>query len=140
LALLAMLACTWAAQPPPDGAAAARQASPEAFGVWQYPASAFPAMCLVFQADGELRFQGGFLFFNPARWEQGANAGTLRLTLGGSLPFPFEAPGRLQGAAAGTIVAVLPGERVLVYRMAPDTEALDFGGFRFYRQGRCTAQ
>ena len=109
-------------------------------GVWEYPASEFPAMCIAFLPDGELRFQGGFLFFNPGRWESEAIDGTVRMTLGGASPFPFAIPRRQPGHPAGTMVTAIPHRRILVYRLNANSASLEFAGFIFYRKTSCAAE
>lgn len=109
-------------------------------GVWEYPASEFPTMCIVLLPHGELRFQGGFLFFNPGRWEKNPRDGTLRMTLGGASPFPFGAPRRHSSYAAGTVVTAIPDQRVLVYQLTPNSASLEFAGFVFYRKATCAAE
>lgn len=131
---MAVSACS--AQSPQRAAAISHQAP---LGVWEYPASEFPTMCIAFLPDGELRFRGGFLFFNPGRWEGNGNDGTVRMTLGGASPFPFRAPREQLAHRVGTMVSAIPDQRVLVYRLSADTTSLEFGGFIFYRKAACTA-
>lgn len=113
--------------------------------IWQYPASEFPAMCIVMERDGSLRFFGGFRFFNPARWRLDPASGLTALTLGGGGAFPdapkqpASAPGVAAGAAAVAPVASDVRQRRLDYRIDPDTTAIDFAGFVFYRTPRCSA-
>lgn len=109
-------------------------------GVWEYPASEFPAMCIAFLPNGELRFQGGFLFFNPGRWESDSKDGTVRMTLGGASPFPFAIPGRQPVHRAGSMVSAIPNQRILVYRLSANSESLEFAGFIFYRKATCATE
>ena len=59
------------------GAAAAfafTSAQPATFNIsgtsWFYDAAEVPAMCMVFEPGGTLRFTGGYLGYNPSRWHQ----------------------------------------------------------------------
>ena len=138
MALVATLsACV--AQPQPAMLTPAVAADP-LLGVWEYPASEFPTMCIAFLPEGELRFHGGFLFFNPGRWKKSANDGTVQLQLGGASPFPFAIPGRQLAHRVGGMVSAIPGQRVLVYRIDADTASIDFAGFIFYRKAACAAE
>ena len=125
---------------PERNAAAAVIPSNAALGVWEYPASEFPSMCIAFLPDGELRFQGGFLFFNPGRWERNSKDGTVRITLGGAVPFPFNVPRRHREHPVGTMVAAIPNQRILVYHLSADSASLEFAGFIFYRKATCAVE
>ena len=109
-------------------------------GVWEYPASEFPTMCIAFLPNGELRFQGGFLFFNPGRWERSSQDGTVRMTLGGAAPFPFAIPRRQPVHPTGSMVTAIPHQRILVYRLDANSASLEFAGFIFYRKATCAAE
>jgi hypothetical protein len=117
------------AAPPPAKAPAADQ-------VWESPAAEFPAMCMVFQADGVLAFRGGFAFYNPSNWKRGSN-GELMVTLGGDGAFPTEVMREVLAQKNGGLVAFEEKARSIVYKTG--TEYLNFGNFYFYPVERCHA-
>ena len=138
LAALAITVSGCTTVPQPSATEAVLPAEP-ALGVWQYPASDFPAMCITFLPGGRLQFQGGFLFFNPGRWERQPNDGLVHMTLGGTSPFPFgnASPPPAQGPSAP--LKAVSDQRLLVYRIGANTTSLEFAGFIFYRTPVCTA-
>lgn len=130
------------------GSSGATATAAAAAGVWQYPASDFPAMCIVMQADGSLRFVGGFLFFDPGNWRVDPSSGLTALTLGGSGPFPGRsgpasaAAGAARQAGRPAPAVVLhsdPSKRRLDYRIDAGTPAIEFAGFVFFRSPSCSA-
>ena len=125
-AITALAACTTPGPRPPTDDAKAVQ-------VWEYPASEFPAMCMVMKADGSLQFQGGFKFFNPGLWRVGSKPNHLIVTLGGHGPFPTQ-------AVLAPLLSVDPKRRELAFVVdASSTKAfITVGGFYFYKVERCS--
>lgn len=119
---------------PPAAPAPAK--APAADLVWESPAAEFPAMCMVFQADGVLAFRGGFAFYNPSSWKRGVN-GELAVTLGGDGEFPTEVLRETLGQKNGGLVAYEEKTRSIVYKTG--TDYLNFGNFYFYPVERCHA-
>ena len=106
---------------------------------WEYPASAFAAMCIVLQPDGKLAFKGGFLFFNPGSWRIEPVSGHIELTLGGTAPFP-DVSAREEVRAPGSRLVKFNGPaRKLEYRIDSTTDSIGFGGFVFYKKTSCSA-
>lgn len=122
--------------PPPAATPAAAPAAPAADQVWESPAAEFPAMCMVFQADGVLSFRGGFAFYNPSRWQR-ASGNQLAITLGGEGAFPTEVLRQTLAQQSGGLVAFEEKTRSLVYRS--ESPFLNFGNFYFYPVERCHA-
>lgn len=139
LAVVAVLAAGCSLQP---GVLLKQAADPPAQAtseIWEYPAAAYPAVCLILDADGSLRFRGGFLFFNPGRWRRDVATGTTSLVLGGNAPFPIEAVHRQSQEYAAAIAPFDPGTRTLRYRIAAADRALEFAGLVFRRSATCSA-
>lgn len=138
-ALLASMALAVVACSSPDtqqaGTVATAEPAPE---IWEYPASDYPTMCIVFLPGGKLQFRGGFLFFNPGRWERNPRDGTVRIGLGGTSPFPFPQTRQSHEQRPGMPVNMVPEQRELVYRLGADTTSLEFAGFIFYRKTACS--
>ena len=135
---LAVAVAGCANQPIAPAAPVARPAA-QVVEVWEYPASAFPTICMLFKADGTLHFQGGFLYFNVGAWKRDPGSATLSIVLGGSgaLPVDFiKGPGQGKAVAASAFDAAT---RSLRYRIGPATESLQFAGFVFYRRAACSA-
>jgi hypothetical protein len=116
-------------------------------GTWFSPPSDFPGICMHFSPDGAqqnagaLKFSGGFEFFNPARWQHDAASSELRIELGGSedFPAPVEAAKPLM-QNQGALLRFDAAKRSLTYRLAPSTDMIDVGGFKFYRNRACVAE
>lgn len=104
---------------------------------WFSPPADFPGICLTLAPGGELRFSGGFGFFNPGRWSFDGTAGELRLELGGTAPFPAEAAKDQLKRRPGKPLRSDAAQRSLVYSVRPLTETIEFGGFVFYRKLPC---
>jgi len=130
-----LAACSSVPVATPPAATAPVQA-PAADLVWESPAAEFPAMCMVFQADGELAFRGGFAFYNPSSWKRGSN-GELSVTLGSDGEFPAQVLREALGQKNGGLVAYEEKTRSLVYKTGG--EYLNFGNFYFYPVERCHA-
>ena len=116
-----------------------RQDSTPALGAWFNPPAEFPGICMNFGADGQLEFRGGFVFFNPGRWWYDSAGAELRIELGGTAPFPAELAKNQVRRRPASLLRFDAARRTLVYRLDPGTEALDFGGFSFYRKLACIA-
>jgi hypothetical protein len=96
-------------------------------------------MCITFLPDGEVRFHGGFLVFNPGRWEREPNASTVRIYLGGTSAFPIGVIKDQIQHRPNTLVAFDESQRLLEYRITGNTQSIDFMNFIFYRDVRCDA-
>lgn len=106
--------------------------------VWEYPASEFPTICILFEPNGTLAFRGGFLFFNRGSWKLNSATGNTEIFLGGSTEFP-EAPKKEQlGKRSNAPLAYDGKKRKLEYRIDPTTEFIEFAGFVFYRKTQCS--
>ncbi len=104
---------------------------------WYSPPAEYPGICMRLMADGALRFDGGFDFFNPGRWSQDSGAAELRLRLGGAGAFPAALVNEQLKQHAGGLLRADAAQRTLVYRMGPATQSLALGGFVFYRKPAC---
>lgn len=121
-----------------QGAGAAATAAPtSALGNWLSPAAAYPAICMTMAAGGELRFSGGFTFYNPSRWVLDGARSELRIELGGTLPFPAESAQYQIKQRPASLARIEPAARALVYHVTPSTESIELGGFVFYRKPSC---
>jgi hypothetical protein len=112
-------------------------------GSWYSPPAEYPGICMTLAPDGALWFAGGYAFFNPGRWSFDNASAELRLELGGKAPLPAIAQAtRQQGdhKLQGTLLRTDEASRTLVYRVTPETEAIDIGGFVFYRKPGCGAK
>lgn len=107
--------------------------------IWEYPASAFPTTCLLLEADGSMRFRGGFVFFNPGRWTRDGATGATSLVLGGDAIFPIESPTRQTRDYASATAPFDPKTRTLRYRITAADTALEFAGLIFQRSTGCGA-
>jgi hypothetical protein len=136
-ACAALAGCGTLSQPQQGGAAVPT-------GTWFNPPSDYPGICMTFAKDGALRFDGGFAFFNPARWTYDDAAKELQIKLGGSgeFPAPLE-PGMKktnpQAPNQGDLLRFDATKRSFTYRVQQNTDAIDFGGFKFYRNRPCVA-
>lgn len=107
--------------------------------VWEYPASEFPTICILFKSSGTLEFRGGFLFFNKGLWKLNPVTGNTEMFLGGTDEF-LETSGKSQiGKGPGALVGYDSKQRKLVYRIDSKTEFIEFAGFVFYRKETCSA-
>lgn len=132
LACAALAGCTSMQPPPPIVSAAGAPAA-----IWYSPPADFPGICLTLAPGGELRFTGGFEFFNPGRWSLDNAAGELRIELGGTAPFPAEAAKDQLKRRPGKLLRIDAAHRGLVYGVTPATASIEFGGFVFYRKLAC---
>jgi len=136
IAAASLAACSSVPVATPPAASPVPAAAPAAELVWESPAAEFPAMCMVFQADGVLSFRGGFAFYNPSSWKRGGN-GELAVTLGGEGAFPTEVLRDTLAQKSGGLLAYEEKTRSLVYQTGG--EYLNFGNFYFYPVERCHA-
>lgn len=104
---------------------------------WYNPPSEFPGICLTQFKDGSLRFDGGFAFFNPGRWEYDAATSELRLQLA---PTPSLELSHAQIVLHKNLLRVDGQKNTLVYGVKADTQAIGLGGFIFYRDTPCPAR
>lgn len=106
--------------------------------LWEYPASAFPAMCIALLPEGKLEFKGGFLFFNRGSWRIEPVSGHLELTLGGTEPYSVVSAGQEIKAPASRLVKFDGTARKLEYRIDSQTDSIGFGGYVFYKKKSCS--
>ena len=104
---------------------------------WYNPPSEFPGICLTQFKDGSLRFDGGFVFFNPGRWAYDGAASELRLQLP---PTPSLELSHAQIVQHMNLLRIEADKSTLVYGVKADTKAIGLGGFVFYRDTPCPAQ
>lgn len=104
---------------------------------WYNPPSEFPGICLTQFKDGSLRFDGGFVFFNPGRWAYDGAASELRLQLA---PTPSLELSHAQIVQHMNLLRIEADKSTLVYGVKADTKAIGLGGFVFYRDTPCPAQ
>jgi hypothetical protein len=106
---------------------------------WFYDAGEVPAMCMVFEPGGTLRFQGGYLGYNPSRWRQDStNPALVHIELGGKQDFPTAvAKDQLRLRPQGSLASFDAGKRLLVYRIGLGDVPIEFNGFFFARQPAC---
>jgi hypothetical protein len=121
------------------------QGSAAPVGTWFNPPSDYPSICMTLAQDGALKFEGGFAFFNPARWTYDAAAQEMRIVLGGSatFPAPLEPDMKKTDPATphqGHLLRFDAAQRSVTYRVRQDTDAIDFAGYKFYRNRACVAQ
>jgi hypothetical protein len=109
-------------------------------GAWFSPPAEYPGICMTLAPGGALQFAGGYAFFNPGRWTYDDASSELRIELGGSAPMPPAAQPSRQLVKQGALLRTDEGKRQLVYRVTPETESIDLGGFVFYRRTGCGAQ
>ena len=128
------------------GAAAAfafTSAQPATFNIsgtsWFYDAAEVPAMCMVFEPGGTLRFTGGYLGYNPSRWHQdSADPALVHIELGGKQAFPTSVvKDQLRLRPRGSLAGFDADKRLLVYRVGPGDVPIEFNGFFFVRQPGC---
>jgi len=119
------------------GCAATGGRQPSEVASWYSPPAEYPGICMRLMADGKLRFDGGFDFFNPGHWSQDSGAAELRLRLGGTAPFPAQLVSEQLKQHEGGLLRADAAQRTLVYRVGPATQTLALGGFVFYRQPAC---
>ncbi|MGK5079364.1 hypothetical protein [Janthinobacterium sp. HLX7-2] len=108
----------------------------EVVATWYNPPSEFPGICMTQLKNGALRFDGGFTFFNPARWSYDATASELTLLLPPSSS-PLLASAHADKSLHAGLLRVDSGRHALVYGVKADTKTLGLGGFVFYRDMPC---
>ena len=138
LSILAIAVAGCSTQPITSSGQAAR-AEAQITEVWEYPASAFPTICMIFKSDGTLQFRGGFLFFNGGSWKRDRESSITSIVLGGSAPFQMDAVKEQGNGKTAAPTAYDPATRTIRYRIGPSTESLQFAGFVFYRKAECSA-
>ena len=107
--------------------------------VWEYPASEFPTICMIFKSDGTLQFRGGLLVFNGGTWKRDRESSVTSIVVGGSAPLQMDAIKEQSSGRTAAPTAYDPTTRTLRYRITPSTESLQFAGFVFYRKAQCSA-
>jgi hypothetical protein len=122
-----------------------QQGSSAPSGTWFNPPSDYPGICMTFAPDGALKFDGGFAFFNPGRWSHDAAAQEMRIELGGTgaFPAPLEKDMKKTNPKTphqGDLLRFDAAKRSFTYRVRQDTDAIDFAGYKFYRNRPCVAE
>jgi hypothetical protein len=122
-----------------------QQGSAQPTGTWFNPPSDFPGICMTLAPDGTLKFDGGFAFFNPGRWTYDDAAKQLRIKLGGTetFPAPLEKDMKKTNPTTphqGDLLRFDVAQRTFTYQLQQDTDAIDLGGYKFYRGRPCVAQ
>jgi hypothetical protein len=122
-----------------------QQGSATPVGTWFNPPSDYPGICMTLSKDGALKFDSGFAFFNPARWTYDAAAQEMRIVLGGTETFPAPLEKDMKKThpttpRQGDLLRFDAAKRSFTYRVRQDTDAIDLGGHKFYRNRACVAQ
>ena len=136
--VLAIAVAGCSTQPITSSGQAAR-AEAQITEVWEYPASAFPTICMIFKSDGTLQFRGGLLVFSGGTWKRDHESSVTSIVVGGSAPFQMDAIKEQSSAKTAAPTAYDPATRTIRYRIGPSTESLQFAGFVFYRKAECSA-
>ena len=137
LSILAIAVAGCATQSTTSSSPSARSEA-QIIEVWEYPASAFPTICMIFKSDGTLHFRGGLLSFNGGSWKRDRETSTTSIVLGGSAPLQMDAIKEQSGGKTAMPTAYDPATRTIRYRIGPATESLQFAGFVFYRKAECS--
>jgi hypothetical protein len=106
---------------------------PTPAGTWYNPGGESPPICMRFVSDGKLLFSGGFVFFNPSKWEFTEAKEELTIYLGGTAAFPAKSA-ESQFNLRRSIERFDEKSRSLVYSFNSSVERLEFLGFFFYRR------
>ncbi len=109
--------------------------------VWEYPASAYPAMCIVLSPDGRATFIGGFQYYNPSKWSADNHEETLTLVLPQGSMWPSEVLGAQLHAYQSPLVSASEQDRRITFRTLyyNGRPNIDFMGFNFYKVEHCSA-
>ncbi len=133
---LALAACV---ADQPRTAAPPVAAQPQLVQVWESPAGEFPAICMLLNTDGSMRFRGGFAFYNPSTWKTGATAQQIIISLGGDAEFPVMATAQELRKGSSSLIRADARQREMEFRLNSKNESIAFGGFYFYRKPTCSA-
>ena len=98
--------------------------------VWLYADSDPPAMRLTLSKNGECRFKGGFLFWNPGRWRFEPKSSRLTLTF--KKLSASEIKSMLQNAKRDGIISADISKRSITYRIDPISPEFTFEGRVFF--------
>ena len=108
--------------------------------IWESPAGEFPAICMLLENDGSLRFRGGFAFYNPSKWHTGATPQQLVISLGGDAEFPLLASEQELRNKSSSLIRIDTSRREMEFRInGKNQPPIAFGGFYFYRKPTCSA-
>ncbi|MFM2088405.1 MAG: hypothetical protein RLZZ237_3274 [Pseudomonadota bacterium] len=121
---------------PGAGAASQPGLNPDVAATWYNPPGEFDGICLTQFKDGRLRFDGGFLFFNPGSWSYDAAKSELSLSFH---PTTTLAEGHGDVSLHQNLLRLDAARNMLVYRVNAQTKSIGFGGFIFYRDLPCPA-
>lgn len=102
-------------------------------GTWATEPGELPEMRLVFEADGKLRFEVGFIFWNTGRWEYDSATHELKVTIP---KLRAEDGGAFQeDAERGSIKSFDVKKKTVVYQYSDSTHTLSFAGFLYRAEG-----
>lgn len=104
---------------------------------WFNDGTEHPSMCITFAPDGELKFKGGFVYYNPARWKKVEGLNQIEITLGGKSSFPTDALDYQLAHRPGSGLLGYDAKRRLLRYEIGIAAPIDFAGFYFYRQKSC---
>jgi len=109
--------------------------------IWEYPASAYPTMCISLSGDGRATFIGGFTDFNPARWRWGPINRSLTIILAPATPWPSQVLGELSAQPGKPVLQSDEAERSITLRIQEyrGRTYLNFLNFYFYEAEWCSA-
>lgn len=115
---------------PPAPPAPPPRAEASPVGAWESSMRGEKTLRMIFASNGQLSFEGGLQFFNPARWDYNPMSDELVLS------FPQTDDSKLQvfklSVGSGVKALDRPGKRV-TYTFNHDTAELDVGGWVFSR-------
>ncbi len=109
--------------------------------IWEYPASAYPAMCIVLSPDGRATFVGAYQHYNPSTWSAEQNGESLTLALPPRSEWHSELLAGQLHSNPSTVISANEQARRITYRVLyyNDRPNIVFMGFNFYKVGRCSA-
>jgi hypothetical protein len=106
---------------------------------WLSEGTEFPSVCMTFEPNGTLSFKGGFVWYNPSRWNKvTGTAELIEIRLGGKRAFPAAvAEEQLKHEPNGSLASFNARRRLLVYRIGFGNVPLLFNGLLFEPSERC---
>ncbi|HLF14389.1 MAG TPA: hypothetical protein VI932_05830 [Bacteroidota bacterium] len=100
-------------------------------GVWEYPGGETKAMRMLFKQGGQLIFQEGFEFHNPASWSYNADLEELKLIV--TLPKDYDFTLLKYQLEEGRITGFDSTIGTIGYKFTKGVQALDFGGWIYFK-------
>jgi hypothetical protein len=109
--------------------------------IWEYPASAYPTMCISVSGDGRATFIGGFTDFNPARWRWGPIDRSLTIILAPAARWPSQVLAELSAQPGKPVLQSDEVERSITLRIQDyhGRRYLNFLNLYFYEAESCSA-